>query len=185
MKLIQLLVVFAIITVSVNSQTIRFNNQSDVTKVYNGQTVKIEVDTAYVIGKTKAQFINQKIEELNQIKFIYNNMAENHNRLLIDLSKLQELLEKLKEKTITDSVAISSNFKQLLTQLDISLNELKVNNEQLKKNNSELETQISKLEKIIKQLRKEARGIWWNGVADKLVAFAGGVGVGVLLVKVL
>ena len=37
------------------------------------------------------------------------------------------------------------------------------------------------LEKNVKQLRKKVKGIWWDGVKDKLVAFGVGFGAGLLI----
>jgi septal ring factor EnvC (AmiA/AmiB activator) len=185
MKKIICLATGAIIMGLINAQNVRFNDNSGVVKVYRGNTINIEVDTAYVIGKIKAEFINQKIDELNEIKAIYNNMVDNHNKLLSDLNTVQELLEKLQDKAINDSLVMSQNFKRLLNELDTSLTELKTNNNHLKKNNSELNDQIANLERIVKQLRKETRGLWWDGVTDKIVAFIGGVGAGMLLMAIL
>lgn len=186
MKRLLILFLFFCISGMLNAQnTIRFSNNSDSKKVTNGTTVIIAVDTAYVIGKVKAVFIEQKIKELQEIKVLYNNMADNHNKLLDDLTRVQTILEEFKKKVVGDSISISQNFKRLIADLDVSLKELKANNSELKRNNDELKSQVDQLEKIIAQLRKETRGIWWNGLTDKLVAFAGGIGVGMVLMLVL
>jgi septal ring factor EnvC (AmiA/AmiB activator) len=185
MKELVYLLAFITFALNINAQNVTMSNNSEVIKVYKGNVVKIDVDTAYVIGKIKAEFLNQKIKELNEIKLIYNDLADNHNKLLDNLNKVQELLENFKKKIATDSMTISENFNRILKDLDKSIIDLKNNNELLKKNNSDLLTQIKQLDHIVKELKKQTRWIWWNGVADKLVSFAGGVGVGILLVKIL
>jgi uncharacterized protein YukE len=182
---IGILTLLFVANVYASAQDVRFTKDSDLIKVSRGTSVRIDVDTAYVIGKIKAEFINQKIKELNEIKVIYNDLAENHNKLLDEINSVQNLLEDLQEHIVKDSVTISDNFKKLIKELETSLNEFKVNNEKLKANNAELKSQIEQLEKIVKQLKKETRGIWWNGLTDKIVVFAGGVGVGMLLISIL
>jgi len=71
---------------------------------------------------------------------------------------------------------------QIIADLEVTLNDLKSNNQQMKINNNELEQKAHALEGLVKQLRKETRAIWIDGLWDKVLAFTGGVGVGVLIV---
>jgi ATP-dependent protease HslVU (ClpYQ) peptidase subunit len=185
MKLLIYLFLFLSFSGIINAQNIRFSDNTDIIDVYKGATVTIAVDTAYVMGKIKAEFIQQKIKELNDIKVLYNNMAGRYNNLLDDLDKVQTLLEEFKHKVVSDSAVVSANFKRLMEEMELSLRELKENNNELLKNNNELKVQTGQLEKIVRQLRKETRGIWWNGVMDKIIAFTGGIGAGILLMAVL
>ena len=76
---------------------------------------------------------------------------------------------------------ISQNLSSIINDLDETLADLKTNNQTLKKSNSDLLSKIDQLERIVKDLKKETKWMWWNGLADKVVALVAGVGLGLLV----
>ncbi|PTB90918.1 hypothetical protein C9994_16475, partial [Marivirga lumbricoides] len=69
--------------------------------------------------------------------------------------------------------------------ISLRLTDLKENNEELKQNNSSLKSEVDKLHELVEKLKKETRGIWWDGLTDKIIVFIGGAGVGALLLLLL
>lgn len=163
---------------------VKFSSADDAVKVEKGTIIEITADSAYVVSGTRASIINQKIVELDSIRVIYNKMAGNHNSLLSEVDEVQKLLSQVYKKMQQDSSMMSTQFDQVITDLDQSLINLKANNAQLKINNKNLLEETSKLKTIVKDLKKETRRIWWDGLTDKVVAFAGGVGIGVLVMAI-
>jgi ABC-type phosphate transport system auxiliary subunit len=167
------------------AQQIKFSNNDESTKVKKGALVEITADSAYVISGKRASIINQKIVELDSIKAIYNRMAGNHNNLLGEIGEVQTILNQVYEKMKQDSSMMTQQFEQIIGNLDQSLVNLKTNNESLQKSNQDLQDETNKLKIIVKELKKETRSIWWNGLTDKIVAFVGGIGVGMLVMALL
>ena len=174
-----------LVCLSMQAQNVKFSQNDDFTRVTKGTIVNIEADTAYLVSTVRAAFLNEKLDELDEIQGLYNSLLDNRNELKKELKSVQKLLSKLAKKMEADSANLSSNFTFIITDLDKTLNDLKENNQSLAQNNQDLKGRINELKRIVKDLKKETRGIWWNGLTDKLVAFAGGVGVGILLVGVL
>ncbi len=163
------------------AQQVKFTNGDDAVKLKKGALVEITADSAYVISGQRASVINQKIVELDSIRAIYNRMAGNHNSLLSEVNEVQNLLNQVYEKMQQDSSMMSAQFDQIISDLGQSMENLKANNAQLKDSNKNLQEETAKLKSIVKDLKKETRRIWWDGLTDKIVAFAGGVGIGILV----
>lgn len=172
-------------TVMQAQHAVKFSSGSDAIKVRKDALIEITADSAYVISGSRASIINQKIVELDSIRAIFNRMATNHNSLLSEVGEVQSLLSLVYEKMQQDSSVMSAQFDQVISDLDQSLINLKANNEQLKTSNKNLQEETTKLKTIVKDLKKETRRIWWDGLTDKIVAFAGGVGIGILVMALI
>lgn len=170
---------------SLNAQNVNFSNNDDFIKVTQGNVVTIKADTAYVVSKGRAAFLNEKLDELQEIQKMYNGIVANEKELKKELKNVQKLIGKLAASLEKDSAAISNNVIEIVDDLDDTLSELRESNTSLKQNNQTLLARTVELKRIVKDLRKETRGLWWNGLTDKLVAFAGGVGIGILLAAAL
>ncbi|MBN1987768.1 MAG: hypothetical protein JW783_00040 [Bacteroidales bacterium] len=163
------------------AQRVVFNNSSDYLKVARGAVVTIATDSAFVVSKSRAHYLNERLDELSHVKTLYNNLSQEHSALLDGIKGVEVLLGKLisDEKAATE--ALDADFEALLNSLDTTLTSLKRNNTELQSNNKQLETTVTNLKSIEKELKRKARWIWWNGLTDKIIVFAGGVGVGVLI----
>lgn len=179
------IVLLAIVSESISAQTIKFSDKDDLKRAFRGDVIEINTDTAYVVSKSRAEFLNQKLDELKEIQRLYNNFSNNHNQLFKELNRIQKLVGKLSSRLKGDSSMISRNLSSIIDDLDETLVDLKNNNQTLKRSNSELLSKIDQLEKIVSNLKKETRWMWWNGLADKIVALAAGVGIGILVGAVL
>lgn len=116
---------------------------------------------------------------------MYNDLVDNRNELFGELKKTHNVLTKLLSHLEGDSTLLSENVTDLINQLSVSLADLKSINEILKKNNNELKGKTEQLQRLVADLKKETRGIWWNGVADKIVVFVAGIGVGIIVVAII
>lgn len=179
------IVLLAIVSESISAQNIKFSDKDDLKRTFRGDVIEINTDTAYVVNKSRAEFLNQKLNELKEIQQLYNNLANNHNELFKELNRIQKLVGKLSSRLKGDSSMISRNLSSIIDDLDETLVDLKNNNQTLKRSNSELLSKIDQLEKIVSNLKKETRWMWWNGLADKIVTLAAGVGIGILVGAVL
>ncbi|MFO7864142.1 MAG: hypothetical protein R6U85_09100 [Salinivirgaceae bacterium] len=185
MKIITILLLFSGFCLSANAQTVTFQSDDDKLMIFRGTTVEIDTDTAYIISSTRAQKLNRQLDELGQIKGIYNQLLTNRNKLLNELTAIEETLGKVIVRMEADSGFLNQNMADIITDIDQTLLELKQNNETLATNNRALTQKIDKLNHLVKALRKETRWIWWNGLADKIVVFGAGIGVGALAVLIL
>lgn len=170
---------------SLNAQNINFHKNDDFIKVVEGNIVEIKADTAFVVSKSRAEFLNNKLDELQKVQEMYTGLLDNRNELNQELKTIQKLMTKLAANLEKDSAGLSGNLTVIVADLDKTLVDLKDNNQTLSDNNASLLAKTDELKRIVKDLKKETRGLWWNGLTDKLVAFAGGVGIGILLAAVL
>ena len=160
---------------------VTFHTSDDFIKANKGATVRIAADTAYVVSTSRIRYINNQLDNLDSIQLLYNDLVDNRNTLLDELKKTNKVLKRIGELIEADSTVLSNDMAFILRDLSATLNDLKRNNGELKKNNETLEHKSQQLERLVKELRKETKGIWWNGLLDKVVVFAGGVGVGLLV----
>lgn len=181
MKILLSVFLLTFLSLPLHAQTITFGKNDDIIKVAKGSSVTINADTAYIVSTARAQYINKKLDQLDSIQILYNDLVDNRNELLNELKKAQKTLSKLLNHLQGDSTLLNANIVEIVANLDHTLTNLKKNNEELKKNNKALKTEIKHLEDLVKQLRNQTKGIWWNNVADKIVVFAGGVGLGLLI----
>ena len=169
---------------TVLSQNINFKQNDDFIKVTRGSIVEIKTDTAYVISTSRAVYINEKLDKLDEIQGLYNNLVTNRNELLDELKNTRGVLTKLVAHVQRDSTLLSDNITELISELDSSLTDLKNNNDELKQNNNQLRTKINQLERLVGDLKKETKHIWWTALGDKFITFIGGVGVGILIAAI-
>ena len=174
-------ILLAIVYQSASAQKIKFSDKDDFKKTFRGEVIEINTDTAYVVSKSRVEFLNHKLDELEEIQQLYGDMANNHDDLLKELSRIQKLVGKLSSRLEEDSSLISQNLSSIINELDETLADLKTNNQALKKSNSDLLSKVDQLERIVKDLKKETKWMWWNGLADKVVALVAGVGIGLLV----
>lgn len=176
-----IIVVAFLMAAGVQAQHKKFLQKDDLIKVFKGDHVDIKADTAYVVSLKRSKFINDKLDELDEVRQLYNKSAEQNNKLLKNLNDLEKIVTDLSKRMEGDSANANGRLNKLLADMDNALVDLKLNNNDLKKNNQALNSRVHSLEVIIKKLRKETKGLWWNGLTDKLIALAGGIGIGLII----
>lgn len=181
MKPLFLIIALCTLCSTLYSQNVKFSQNDDFIKVVKGSTVEIKADTAYIVSKSTADFLNSKLDELKEVQELYNGLLDNRNELKKELKTVQKLMSKLAANLEKDSAGISEDLTVIVGDLENTLTNLRENNQELSQNNASLLARTNELKRIVKDLRKETRGLWWNGLTDKLVAFAGGVGIGILI----
>lgn len=167
-----------------SAQEVVFDGK-DVLRVSAGTFVRIEADSAFILNRKTKDFLNKQLDQLDEVQATYNDLVDNRNALLEETESIRKMVAKLALKLESDSATVGDNLDQILEDLEKTLSELRGNNQQLRSNNESLEGRIEELERIRDELKKETRAIWWNGLLDKLVALAGGIGVGILIGSVL
>ena len=180
-KIIYLILLFYGLMISKTMGQVVLKNGDDFIKVVKSDLVRIECDTAFVVSKNRALYLNDQLDELDELKSIYKDLKVNREVLLNELKKAEKALYHLADRIQHEEALLSANMEDVIEQLDTSLRQFNLNNEQLKENNDLLLHKTEELEQIIKELKKETKHLWWNGVADKVVAFAGGALVGILI----
>lgn len=165
------------------AQNKNFRNSDDKITVYDGDLVEIKSDTAFIISKSRAKFLNEKLDELVEIQTLYNSIVDNRSELLNQLKDVQKQVGRLSKQMQRDSTFLTNEMALILSDLDQTLQDLRSNNQSLQQNNKALKSKVNQLERIVKDLRKATRHIWWNGLTDKLVAFGVGALVGILIVS--
>lgn len=182
---ILLLVLLFFFSGLIKAQVIEFCDSTDAKKIKKGENVIIKSDSAYIVSASRAKFLNEKLDELQEIKLAYSELTQNYSATILKIAKVQTLISKLIVKLQADSTHINKNLSALLLDLDKTLVELKDNNNNFAGNNVELRTETARLEKIIKDLKRQNRWIWWNGLTDKLVVMSVGIGIGFLLASII
>jgi hypothetical protein len=162
-----------------------FRNNSDVMKVRKGDLIEIEADSAFVLSGNRADYLNQRLNELDTIRRIYEGMGLQKEELIRQVDELSSLISNLKTDMVQDSIRIRNELGVVIQDLHAITADLKQNNLELRQNNEDLNVRIERLNTVIKELKREMRWIWWNGLTDKIVVFAAGVGVGAVLVLLL
>ncbi|WP_258104422.1 hypothetical protein [Marinoscillum sp. MHG1-6] len=175
------IVIFSLIISISYAQERHFRESDQKLMVHHGEMVKIDTDTAFVISSSRAQLLNEKLDELVEMRLTNLELQVINQSLLEKVKEVEVLVSKLIVRMEDDATQTSIAFDDIVAQLDTSLVTLGNNNEELHRNNLELESQIQQMEHTIKKLKRNIRGIWWNGVTDKLVAGGIGFGLGVLL----
>lgn len=163
------------------AQEVRFGSGDQRIKVFKGQTVRIASDSAYVISSDRARLLNERLKELEQAQATNNQLADVNDELLSHIKEIESLVSELLRKMQGDTGEVTLDFETILAELDKSLNTMKENNRVLEDNNKELGRQLTEMKHTIKVLKKEIRGIWWNGITDKIVIGVTGIGLGLLI----
>ena len=160
---------------------VHFRNSDQKIMVTKGTTVSVDTDTAYVISKSRAQLLNERLDELETIRSVNESLRTNNRELTERIKRIEELISKLIGKMEADQAGTALDMNALIGELDSHLGKLKENNDQLATNNSNLEHQIALMDQTIRKLKKDIRGIWWNGITDKLIVGVSCLTVGFLL----
>ena len=184
-RIINVIIISLCFLITAFGQVKEFSGKQDKATVFKGDTIVITAETAYLINKERAQKLDYQLNELQEIKSMYNKLVGDHNVLLAEIKKAQKYLNKLAKKLQKDGLTSVNKLDEILIDLDTTLDELKNNNGKLSKTNGELKKQINSLQKSVNALKDEAKWIWWNGAMDKVVAFGGGIGVGILIALIL
>jgi chromosome segregation ATPase len=166
---------------SLQGQDKVFRSSDQKLMVVEGMNVQINADTAYIIGKDRAKALNEKLVELTRSAELNQDLKNINQELLDKVKEVEKLVGKLLEKIEADGMETDATLESVIKQLDEGLTQLESNNRKLKDTNKLLDAQIKQLEATIKDLKKEIRGIWWNGILDKIVVGGIGVGVGILI----
>lgn len=165
-------------------QDVRFVPGDQRLKVFHGQRVVVLVDSAYVISHERAQLLNEKLLELQQVYRMNEQILQSHQELLYKVREIERLTGQLLEKIRRDGRTLELDLQTVITELDRNIALLKRTNARLLSNNAELQQQLDEMQMTIQHLRKQLRRIWWQSAADKiviaLVAFGLGVGLGTL-----
>ena len=159
-------------------QSVKFRPNEDNKKVFKGQTVEIVADSAYVISGELATRLNEQQSELNDLKERFANV---NSSLTAKITELQGLVNDLMERMESQAEDNDVDLEAIVASLNETIADLQQNNQNLADNNATLEAQITKMKKTIKLLRKELRGIWWNGIMDKIITGTIGIAIGYLL----
>lgn len=164
------------------AQVVKFNQADDRLKVYQGQMVDIQADSALVISTQRVALLNQKLQELQAMRVANYELMQANQEMLAKVRKIEHLTAQLLVKIEKDRHAMLLDMNELIAELDRSILVLKTNNAHLEANNEALAQQLAEMELTIKHLKKQIRKIWWKSTADKiliaLTAFATGLIVG-------
>lgn len=163
------------------SQSVTFRQTDQKVKVYKGAQVEIVADTAYIISNDRALLLNEKLTELESTRKLNRDIFEEHKQLKSKVLEIEKLVGNLLQKLQKENRDIEFDLADILNQLDASLITLRQNNNELAQHNRDLKTQINTLQSTIKVLKKEIRGIWWNGVLDKVVVGVASLTIGFIL----
>lgn len=176
-----LLLVILGISLSGFSQTKKFRSSDQKMLVKEGDIIEVNTDSAYIISSSRALLLNEKLDELSDARKLNVELKSVNVELLNKVKEVEKLVSKILKKMESDSTVIEEGFDEILKELDQSLDVMKENNRELATNNNDLKQQIAAMDDTISKLKKEIRGIWWNGLTDKIVAGVLGIGIGFLL----
>jgi hypothetical protein len=153
-------------------------------KVFGGQEIMIEADSAYILNTELAQYFNSKVIELEHLQNAYNDLIDQNVLLRKELLKIRDLLDEL-STLVSESKSSGNEFTMVITDLMVTAQNLEHLNLSLEENNTQLQKQIQKLQQLNKELKKKTRGIWWSGVKDKIVVAVGGILLGITIGQIL
>ncbi len=174
--------IFCLISINVNAQLKTFDQYSDVSKYYKGDTIAIKTDSVFILSGGRAEYLNQRLNELDTIRRMYSDLSIQREEFHLKIDELDSLLKKLQIQMKNDSLQLRNNLQIVIDELAVLSQDLKENNQSLKNTNRELENRIESLNAVIKDLKREMRWIWWNGLNDKIVAFSAGILIGALVI---
>jgi hypothetical protein len=176
-------ILFLLLIVCLDSfgQEIKFRNSDQKLVLKKGDLVRIQADTAYLISNSRARLLNEKLDELANARVLNTDLQTINQDLLGKVKEVEKLVEKLLKRMEADADEADIDLEQILIDLDKNLESMKQNNSELARNNQDLKKQIEEMDDTISKLKQEIRGIWWNGMTDKIVVGALGVGLGLLI----
>ncbi|UXP31503.1 hypothetical protein N6H18_14215 [Reichenbachiella agarivorans] len=162
-------------------QVLDFEQVDQRIKVYQGQTIHILADSAYVISIVRAERLNEKLQELQVAHEANLQLWQVHQEVLDKVREIERLTAQLSEKMLRDQHAIALNIDEIIAELDRSIAVLKDANAQLQASNDELSWQLAEMELTVKHLRQQIRRIWWQSTADKIVVAVVTFGMGLVV----
>lgn len=183
MKLLNITMALLALSFTTNSlsQSIKFRDSDQKIEVYRGATIEIKTDTAFIISKSRAALLNEKLDELKQARITNKKLQSINQELLDKVKEVEKLVSKLLFRMQKTDKSVEMDLSEIIGQLDASLIVMRENNQELAHHNSDLKDQINTLQVTIKTLKKEIRGIWWNGVVDKIAVGAAALVLGFFL----
>ncbi|MBL3655850.1 hypothetical protein [Fulvivirga sediminis] len=185
MKYFLFIAIIFSIPIHLKAQKLTFKPADDYKKVYRTDTVIIEADSAFIVSSVRASYINEKLDQLDEIQKLYEQLSSHKDQLLGEVKQARKVLTKVIKNIENDSASLSNNLIKTIAELDTVLSTLKDNNQELKANNQQLTSKINDLEYLIAELKKETKKLWWGALEDKIISFAAGVGVGALIIILL
>lgn len=181
MKTHYLFIFFFSISISLVGQEIKFRNSDQKLILKQGDLVRIQADTAYLISRERAVLLNEKLDQLENTRKTNAQLKTINEDLLDKVKEVEKLVTKLLKRMESSSAEADVDLEQILNDLDRNLASLKQNNSELAKNNQDLKKQIGEMDQTINKLKQEIRGIWWNGFTDKIVVGVLGIGLGYVI----
>lgn len=150
-------------------------------KVYQGDRVLIQADSAYIVSTAQTLLLNEKLKALQQAQLANQHLLENHHALLEKVQKIEWMTAQLLQRLQKDHRMLNSNLVQLLAELDQSIAYLQHTNEELAINNAELTQQLTHMDETVKHLRTANRKLAWQQARKKIGIALGAFGLGFLL----
>lgn len=181
MKANRLFLILMVLSTIAVGQEKTFRNSDQKMILKRGDLVKIQADTAYLISQSRALLLNEKLDELQNARKLNSELKTINEDLLNKVKEVERLVDKLLKRMESSTAETDVDLEKILNELDTNLASLKQNNSELAKNNQDLKRQIGEMDHTIKLLKHEIRGIWWNGIMDKIVVGSVGLGLGYLI----
>ncbi|UII25368.1 hypothetical protein LVD15_18970 [Fulvivirga maritima] len=185
MKYFILIATLFTLPMHLRAQKLTFKQSDDYIKVKKHDAIIIEADSAFIVSSSRASYINDRLDQLDEIQELYQQLTLNRNRLLGEVKQTRKVLTKVIRNIERDSTTLSNDLIKTITELDTVLTTLRENNQELKDNNQQLARKVTDLEALVDELKKETKKLWWGAMEDKIISFAAGFGVGALIIVLL
>ncbi|MGK7392139.1 MAG: hypothetical protein ACNS60_17430 [Candidatus Cyclobacteriaceae bacterium M2_1C_046] len=138
-------------------------------KVYEGDTVAIQADSAYVIGQAQAFLINERLVALQQAQQRNLELNKTNAAVMSKVAEIEEQLKRLIAQLLLDNQLVSSQLLLLMADLDKSIVIIRESNHDLQENNDQLKEKLAHLNLTVKHLRKENRRMSRKNRMEKIV----------------
>lgn len=168
MKAVIIILILSAWSAMVQAQMRIFRAQDNRIKVYGGDTVAIEADSAYVIGQAQAFLINERLVALQQAQQRNVELSNAHAEVMNRISEIEEQLKRLISRLLLDNELVISHLVLLMADLDKSIAIIEQSNQDLQENNNNLKNQLAHLDQTVKRLRKENRHMHWKQTKEKI-----------------
>lgn len=169
MKTVNIILLLLIWPFMIMGQTRTFSSQDNRMKVYEGDTVAIQADSAYVIGQAQAFLINERLVALQQAQQRNLELNESHAAVMAKVAEIEEQLKRLIAQLLLDNRLVSRQLHLLMADLDKSIAIIRQSNHDLQKNNDQLKEKLAHLSLTVKHLRKENRRMSRKNRMEKIV----------------
>ena len=179
MKTVSIILILLVWSAGVQAQTRTFHAQDSRMKVYEGDTVAIQADSAYVIGQAQAFLINERLVALQQAQQRILELNEGHAEMMARVSEIEEQLKRLLARLLLDNELVTSHLLLIMSDLDKSIAIIAKSNHNLQDNNNNLKEELAHLNLTVKRLRKENRHMRWRQTREKIAIGVGSLVLGV------